>query len=258
MLQTIAPSLRIDSAHLCFGEQQIFTDFSLTLASGKTTVLLGQSGVGKSVLLKMLLNQHTWHNQPGISAYLRLGIYPQMHIEQAASYIAQSNTLLPWFSVLDNALLSHKLRHLYVNKPTKLRAQTLLSQLGLGNASTLYPHEISGGMQQRVIFARTLLQDRPILLLDEPFSALDTVTKLALYGLIETFFKDKTICWVTHDPLEAILMADDIFIMHGRPVKITQFDVGLDKQRDFKNEAVQHRYGALMQQLIACQEIQCT
>jgi putative hydroxymethylpyrimidine transport system ATP-binding protein len=100
------------------------------------------------------------------------------------------------------------------------KAKNLLDLVGLKNAISLYPNQLSGGMRQRVALARTLFEDKPVVLMDEPFSALDTITRIKLQTLASDLLKNRTILFVTHDPLEALRLADHIYIMAGQPASV--------------------------------------
>ena len=206
---------------LKYADKTILSDIKLTLPSRKWVALLGPSGVGKTSLLRILAGIQTplekitgniTCDQPGILA---------SHI----SMMAQQDLLLPWLSVLENATLKLKLR--YHNKTQqqhiKQQAQTLLISVGLADALTLYPHQLSGGMRQRVALVRTLLEDKPIVLMDEPFSALDAITRYKLQHLARQMLVDKTVLFITHDPQEALRLADDIYLLIGQPATTQLF-----------------------------------
>jgi putative hydroxymethylpyrimidine transport system ATP-binding protein len=149
-------------ARIAFGDRVVANDLTLEFAAGRTICLLGRSGVGKTSLLRWLA-----------------GLLPDAERGQAVAYMAQSDLLLPWLSVLDNALLGYRLRGdagaLAVARP---RARALLAEVGLHDRLADLPHALSGGMRQRAALARTLCEDRPVVLMDEPFAHLDAVTRL--------------------------------------------------------------------------------
>lgn len=145
-------------------------------------------------------------------------------ITQQIAYMAQTDLLLPWLSVWDNALLGIKMRA-HDHDQLKLaheKAKNLLDKVGLINALNLYPHQLSGGMRQRVALVRTLMEDKPILLMDEPFSALDAITRYKLQDLAVNLLQDKTVVFITHDPSEALRLATDIYLLQGRPAQLKQ------------------------------------
>ncbi|GAL36098.1 hydroxymethylpyrimidine ABC transporter ATPase component [Vibrio maritimus] len=117
--------------------------------------------------------------------------------------MAQQDLLLPWLSVIDNVCLASRLNGKKVDDVTHQKALVLLDQVGLANKATARPAELSGGQRQRVALARTLMQNKPVVLMDEPFSALDAVTRHKLQELAADLLKDKTVLLITHDPQEA-------------------------------------------------------
>jgi len=134
--------------------------------------------------------------------------------------MAQSDLLLPWLTVLDNVLLKLKLRPIANHAQEITRAKHLLKKVGLENFMHFYPKELSGGMRQRVALVRTLMEDHPIILMDEPFSALDAITRYKLQALTVSLLKNKTVIFITHDPLEALRLANEIYILQGTPATL--------------------------------------
>ncbi|GAM60379.1 hydroxymethylpyrimidine ABC transporter [Vibrio ishigakensis] len=104
-------------------------------------------------------------------------------------------------------------------------AKALLAQVGLAGKESYYPRQLSGGMKQRVALARTLMQDKPVVLMDESFSALDAVNRYKLQNLAAEMLKDKTVVLITHDPQEALRLSDAVYLMESTPVKMTQIPV---------------------------------
>lgn len=207
-MQNKSPIIRLQDIHLAYDNSVLFQDLNLTLAPGKWTCLLGPSGVGKSTLLKLIS-----------------GLIPQFqgHIHCDAkdvAYMAQTDLLLPWFSALDNALLGARLRG-SISKALRRKAKQLFAQVDLSGAEKKMPHQLSGGMRQRVAIVRTLLEEKPIVVMDEPFSSVDAVTRFQLQTLAANLLKNRTVLLVTHDPLEALRLADDIYILSGLPAKLT-------------------------------------
>ncbi|MEC6813688.1 ABC transporter ATP-binding protein [Photobacterium toruni] len=191
----------------------VIKDLNLTIAANKWTCLVGKSGCGKSTLIKFLaglLNERTeWQGQ--------LNISDNQPLTGRVTYMAQQDLLLPWLTVLDNVCLSSKFGHHASTSSLKQRAMTLLEHVGLADKQHLLPQQLSGGMRQRVALARTLLQDQPIVLMDEPFSALDAVTRYRLQDLFVKLLKHKTVVLITHDPQEAIRLSDQLYILQGEP-----------------------------------------
>lgn len=207
-----APSVLIRHVYLTYGNQTLFQDFNLTLSSGKCTCLLGPSGVGKSSLLHVIANLIPYQGQ----ITLDTGQLISSHV----AYMGQTDLLMPWLTALENALLSWRLKG-NLTKHNVDQAKQLFKQLDLKNIETKYPWQLSGGMRQRVALARTLLQDKPIVLMDEPFSALDAITRFQLQTLSASLLKDRTVLLVTHDPMEALRLADEIYVMSGQPATLS-------------------------------------
>lgn len=189
-------------AHIAFGDRVIAHDLTLEFPAGRTTCLLGRSGVGKTSLLRWLA-----------------GLLPGTARPQPVAYMAQSDLLLPWLSVLDNVLLGYRLRgDGAARRAAESRARTLLAQVGLADRVSDLPHRLSGGMRQRAALARTLCEDRPVVLMDEPFAHLDAVTRLELQDLAARLLVGRTAVLVTHDPLEALRIGHQVRVLSGSPV----------------------------------------
>lgn len=216
----IPPTLYVSEAFLAFDNNFIFQHVNLTLAAGCWVSLLGPSGVGKSSFLKMIAGiQETdvfWDCQIKTDNGLP-------HQQQVA-YMGQTDLLLPWLSALENTLLGYKLRYPTTDYHSiKQKAEQLLQQVGLGEALHLYPNQLSGGMRQRVAIVRTLMEDKPIILMDEPFSALDAITRYKLQNLTAKLLQHKTVLFITHDPVEALRLSDEIYLLLGKPASMKKF-----------------------------------
>lgn len=207
-----SPAISIVNATLRYHDKILFDHLDFHLSAGQTTCLLGASGIGKSRFLQLIAGLNT------SSASAKISAGDQLSLVGRLAYMPQANTLLPWLNILDNALLGYRLRR--SKKPPYTLAYQLLNQLGLSNDLKKYPAQLSGGMQQRVALARMLLENRPIILMDEPFSALDSITRYQLQELTAQILKNRTALLVTHDPLEALRLGHHITIMSGSPAKI--------------------------------------
>lgn len=212
---TSIPRVSIQNAFLAFNQTVLFQNLNLELKTNEWTCLLGPSGIGKSSLLRLIANLHLPKTEAHASIVCDLDGPLANHI----AYMGQSDALLPWLTALDNVLLGSRLRHNKTAHDTE-NANQLLELVGLSHAKKLYPHELSGGMKQRVAIARTLFENKPIILMDEPFTSLDTVTRYKLQDLAVTLLKNRTVFFITHDPLEALRLADEIYIMSGKPATI--------------------------------------
>ncbi|MGO8915528.1 MAG: ABC transporter ATP-binding protein [Stellaceae bacterium] len=194
--------------------------------------VIGPSGCGKSTLLRLIAGllaptsgTVSIHGQTVTEPHDEIGI------------VFQRPTLLPWLDVLANVTFPMKHKHGYVDQPTRRRAQELLELVGLAEFARKRPDELSGGMQQRVSIARSLLHDPEILLMDEPFSALDALTRdeMSLELLRIWHERPKTVVFITHSIPEAILLADRIIVMTPRPGRIREvITVPLARPRGLK------------------------
>ena len=161
--------------------------------------------------------------------------------------MAQQDLLLPWLNVLDNVTLGNRLRGERVDQQ---RALDLLMRVGLTDAALARPDALSGGMRQRAALARTLMEDRPVVLMDEPFSGLDALTRLRLQALAAELLAGRTVLLVTHDPLEALRLGEHILIMNGRPATLSALpDLPGVPPRDPGDPAVQDAYRAILRLL---------
>ncbi|CAM2787900.1 ABC transporter ATP-binding protein [Paenibacillus sediminis] len=186
---------------------------SLFIEPGEFVSLVGPSGCGKTTLLSIVAGLLT----PSQGEVLLLGEKVSGPTPQVG-YMLQQDYLFPWRTIYENSLIGLELTS-QVTDRTKESTLHLLNEMGLGAAIDLYPHHLSGGMRQRVALVRTLATDPEVLLLDEPFSALDYQTKLQLEDLIVKTLKDrhKTALLVTHDLSEAIAMSDRVIVLGASP-----------------------------------------
>jgi len=200
---TPPPALRLAGQHQI--DSRPLFDADITLPAGSWTCLLGPSGVGKSTVLRLMLGLETG----GVFAGT---ISPSdgQPLDGRISYMAQSDLLLPWLSVIDNIMIGDRLRGV---PPDRDRATDMLARVGLADHAQKKPLALSGGMRQRAALARTLLEDRPVVFLDEPFSALDAGTRAAMQELAAELLSGRTVLLVTHDPAEAARLADHILIL---------------------------------------------
>lgn len=187
---------------------RVLFDADLLIPGGQWTCLLGRSGVGKSTILRLILGLETGGLFSGSFAAT-----DGMPLAGRISYMAQSDLLLPWLSVLDNVCIGARLRG---ENPHFGRARDLLNRVGLSDHTDQKPATLSGGMRQRAALARTLFEDRPILFLDEPFSALDAGTRADMQELASDVLQDRTVLLVTHDPAEAARLAHQIIVMSAQ------------------------------------------
>jgi putative hydroxymethylpyrimidine transport system ATP-binding protein len=208
------PTLHIRGAHLSYRGEVLFDDLNLDVPGGAWTCLLGLSGVGKSSLLRLIAGL------AGTSAAGSVSTADGASLVGRVAYMAQSDLLLPWLSARDNVALGARLRTGRITAGDRERAHGLLSDFGLAGVETRRPAALSGGMRQRVALARTLFEDRPVVLMDEPFSSVDAITRIALQDLAARRLAGRTVLMVTHDPMEALRLAHSVLVMAGRPARI--------------------------------------
>ena len=249
MMPSPENSIHIQDLRLSYQEKQVFKDFSLCLKGGKWNVLLGRSGVGKSSLLKAIAGLLSPSSYQGTIKADDGSI-----LSGQVSWMTQDALLLPWLSVLQNVLIGNKLRQLSgTSAISETKAKSLLADLGLASYLDIKPDNLSGGMRQRTALARTLLEDRPIVLLDEPFSALDAMTRSEMHDLTSHYLTNKTVVMITHDPLEALKLADIVYILKGPTItRAEAFIPSSSPPRDTKNQLLLEEYDILMGQLSDC------
>jgi len=229
-----SPPLLVRGARIAYGDRIVAHDLTLEFPAGRTTCLLGRSGVGKTSLLRWLA-----------------GLLPGTADSQRVAYMAQSDLLLPWLSVLDNVLLGYRLRgDSAMRRAAEPRARELLEDVGLASRFDDFPRALSGGMRQRAALARTLCEDRPVVLMDEPFAHLDAVTRLELQDLAARLLAGRTAVLVTHDPLEALRIGHQIRVLSGSPVTAGPvIEPPGDVPRDLADPALFGLHGRLVAEL---------
>jgi putative hydroxymethylpyrimidine transport system ATP-binding protein len=212
-----APNIFIRDLTLEYQHHLLFQKFNLDLLAGCWTAILGASGVGKTTLLKLLAGLPTGVDQSVAAGVIATSDHQPL--SGRVAYMAQQDLLMPWLTVVDNCLIGYRLRGQRVSAQERKRAVDLLQQVGLAHAATWRIARLSAGMRQRVALVRTLLEERPVVLMDEPFSALDALTRLTLQDLAAEWLAGKTVLLVTHDPLEALRLADQICVLSGAPAR---------------------------------------
>lgn len=212
-----ASGIKVEKAGLSFTGRTVFTDLSFELAGGSWTALLGPSGVGKSSLLRLIAGLSGKGSAVSGSVTDQNGAFLHGNV----AYMAQRDLLLPWLTVLENVTIGTKLRGERPNDADKKHAKDLLQKVGLADRAQDLPGTLSGGMRQRVALARTLMEDRPIVLMDEPFSALDAITRFRLQETASDLLEGRTVFLVTHDPMEALRLADSILVLSGSPATLS-------------------------------------
>ena len=214
------PAVEIDAVTLNYftpeRETLALSNVSLTVAQGEFVAIVGSSGCGKSTLLSMVSGL-----LPPSRGSIRIDGQEVTKPSPRVGYMFQKDTLLDWRTILDNVVIGAELLGLNM-KASRRRAEDLLVRYGLGEFLHSLPSQLSGGMRQRAALARTLCCEPDLLLLDEPFSALDYQTRLALSDEVAGILsaEQKTVILVTHDISEAVSMADRVIVMSRRPGRI--------------------------------------
>ncbi len=214
-------------------------DVNLTLAEGEFVALLGPSGCGKSTLLRIIAGL-----QPPSRGRVLYRGQPLHGVNPYASIVFQTFALFPWLTVMDNVELALKVKGVEVEERYK-RAEDLLDRVGLDGFESAYPRELSGGMRQKVGFARAMAVEPELLCLDEPFSALDVLSAESLRGeLLELWTEGKiptkAILMVSHNIEEAVFMADRIVVMDKEPGRIiSEITINLPHPRQRKSPEFQ-------------------
>lgn len=199
-----APAISLQGAAQIGGER-IFGPFGLSIPAGGWTSLLGASGSGKSTLLRLLAGLNE-----GIDFQGLISCDDGLPLPGRTILMQQSDLLLPWASVIANVTIGARLRG---ERPDMARAGQLIREVGLAGLEHRRPGELSGGQRQRVALARTLAEDRPVVLLDEPFSALDPHTRRQMQDLTRRLMEGRTVVLVTHDLIEAARLGDGVVVM---------------------------------------------
>ena len=236
-----APDVRVRGVTFRHGDRVLFEDLSVTLPAGEITCLLGLSGVGKSSLLRLVAGLGPAPERGAVEAG------DGRPLKGRIAYMDQRDLLLPWLDVLGNVTLGARLRGEPANRGG---ARSLLRDVGLSGREGDPPAALSGGMRQRAALARTLMEDRPVVLMDEPFSAIDALTRLRLQDLAGRLLAGRTVLLVTHDPIEAVRLGHRIHVMAGLPARIAAaMTLSGDPPRDPTREESTARYRELMARL---------
>ena len=224
------PFIHLAGVRKLYGSHPAIQDASFDVMPGELVSLVGPSGCGKSTLLKVLAGLH-----PHDGGEVRIGS-PSHPFDPSkdVGMVFQAPLLLKWRRILENVLLPAEILGLPMAE-SKSRARDLLALVGLAGNEDKYPYELSGGMQQRAAIARALVHDPKLVLMDEPFGALDPQTRWGMQSLLLDVSRteDNTILFVTHDVSEAVYLADSIYVLAPRPTKILhRIDVPFFENRD--------------------------
>ncbi|HMV84309.1 MAG TPA: ABC transporter ATP-binding protein [Blastocatellia bacterium] len=217
---------QLDKVSRSFGSLEVLRELSLTIARGEFVAVVGPSGCGKTTLLNLL----SGYDHPSSGVINRDG---------EVRMVYQQDGLFPWLTVAENIALG--LRHLKSEAERTRQTNELLRLIRLESFDRHYPHQLSGGMRQRVELARALAGQSDILLLDEPFSALDYLTRLRLRQELARLLAERprTVALVTHDIEEAAQLADRILVLSERPTRIRcELSIAVPRPRDLTHPEV--------------------
>jgi NitT/TauT family transport system ATP-binding protein len=209
-------------------------DVSLEIGRNEFITLVGPSGCGKSTLLRIVAGLIL-----PTAGRASIGGAAITEPRSETGIVFQAPTLLPWASVLDNVLFPLRMMH-RIDPTSTDKAMALLKLVGLSGFESKSPRELSGGMQQRVAICRALVHDPDILLMDEPFGALDALTREEMTMELLRIWSErpKTVLFVTHSITEAVVLADRVVVMSPRPGRIQEIiEIGLPRPRSFETEA---------------------
>lgn len=246
----MAPGIRVEGAQLVYEKHLLFHNLNLTIPASQWTCLLGPSGVGKSSLLALIAGLKTCASSKAITASDGLPLSDRI------AYMPQQDTLLPWLSCLDNILVGMRLRGEHVHLRDVDRAKELLRKVGLERYVDVKPAKLSGGMKQRVILARTVFEERPVILMDEPFAALDVFTRAYIQELAAELLANKTVLLVTHDPMEALRLGHQVYIMAGTPAIISaEISLSGRPPRQLTDPELLEKHGKILQELSHAKEV---
>ena len=255
-----APLLELMRLGIAYGEpgsancQWILRDLDLVVQDGEFVTIMGSSGAGKSTLLNVIAQ--TLHPTAGRIVFRGTPVGgadmpPNPGSNRQIGYVTQDDNLLPWRTVWDNVMFPLTL----AGRPSAAdveHGRRLLDQVGLASWAQHYPHQLSGGMRKRASLARTLVYSPPVVLMDEPFGALDAETRAQLQADLLRLWaaEKKTILFVTHDINEAVALGDRIVVLSGSPGQIVlERRIDIDRPRDpeliFKAPTFSAHYDAI-------------
>jgi NitT/TauT family transport system ATP-binding protein len=236
--------IRVEGLTRCYDGMTVLDDVSLDIEEGKFCCVVGPSGCGKTTLLRILA---------GLDTATSGSVSVSNHVPGVPgnSVVFQGDSIFPWMTVWDNAAYGLKMRRVH---PEQIRSTVghFLAQTGLTRFAHMYPHELSGGMRQRVSIARAFANDAEILLMDEPFSALDEQNKTILQEELLRIWEEhrKTVVFITHSVDEAVTLGDQIVLMTAQPGRIKKIiEVPLARPRNVVELRHDRRYGEIVYEI---------
>ena len=208
--------LELKSVSKRFGDLEVLGDISLSVRAGEFVSILGPSGAGKSTILQMLTGALR-HDGGDI---LCDGA-PLASNSHRFAFMPQRDALMPWRRIIDNATLGLEVQGM-TRAAAREKVQPLMAEFGLAGFERHYPSQLSGGMRQRVALLRTVVQQRSMLLLDEPFGALDALTRARMQRWLSSMWTRHhwTVLLITHDVRESVLLSDRIYVLSPRPARV--------------------------------------
>jgi ABC-type nitrate/sulfonate/bicarbonate transport system ATPase subunit len=224
-----APAIAVRGLAKAFGDLQVLDGLSLHAERGEFVSILGPSGCGKSTILAVLNG-----TEPAGGGEVLLDGQPLDRTTNPFAWMPQRDVLFPWRTVEQNVALGGEVAGGLRRREARAQAQALLPTFGLGEFGGLRPYQLSGGMRQRAALARTVAQGRDILLLDEPFGALDALTRTELQLWLEQIWERErwTVVLITHDVREAVLLSDRVYVMGPRATGLAlELEIPLPRPR---------------------------
>ncbi len=239
-MSTVSPVVTIEGVSHAYrttaGDEVVaLKDLDFDIGRNQFVAIVGPSGCGKSSVLRLIAGL-----QRPTRGHVRIFGYEVTEPREDIGFVFQRPTLLPWKSIIDNVLFPLRAAGQPIGADDRARAMAILEICGLADFAQRMPHELSGGMQQRAAIARSLLHDPDILLMDEPFGALDALTRetlgIELLQIVEN--RPKTVVFVTHSIPEAVFLADRVVVMTGRPGRVTEIiDVDISRPRSIQQQS---------------------
>jgi ABC-type nitrate/sulfonate/bicarbonate transport system ATPase subunit len=243
-----APKLELRGLGKRFGELEVLRDLSLQAGRGEFVAVLGPSGCGKSTALSILTG-----GTPASSGEVLVDGVVDGERAGRFAYMPQADALLPWRRVIDNAALGLEVRGMS-RREARERVRPLLPAFGLEGFEDVYPFQLSGGMRQRAALLRTVVQERDVLLLDEPFGALDALTRAEMQRWLASVWAQfrSTVLLVTHDVREAVYLADRVYVLSPRPGSVVaELAIPLPRPRSLTDPLLAQLETELLAQLLS-------